>query len=109
VLTKLGELKKRYYLSKYLSNIKITEEFAADEEILDLITRFRELQADFSSYHSMVEEKRQAVPVINSITYSKSKSLRRILRNCSLINYTSQLQSQNSKKNILIKKNSRNY
>ncbi len=63
VLTKLSELKKRYYLSKFVSNIQISEEFSGEEEIVELVSKYRALQAEFQSVYAMVEEKRQMIPV----------------------------------------------
>lgn len=63
VLTKMQDLKKRYYLSKYLNSVTVNDEFNGDEEIIDLLNRFRELQAEFQSVYQMVEEKRQMTPV----------------------------------------------
>jgi hypothetical protein len=57
------DLKKRYYLSKFLSNIVVSEEFSGDEEIIELVSRYRSFQADFQSIYSMVEERRQICPV----------------------------------------------
>lgn len=57
------DLKKRYYLSKFLSNIAISEEFSGDEEIIELVSRYRSLQAEFQTIFSMVEERRQICPV----------------------------------------------
>lgn len=63
LLTKINDLKKRYFLSKYLNNINVSEEFIGDEEIINLMSQFRELQAEFQSVYQMVEEKRQMMPV----------------------------------------------
>jgi hypothetical protein len=57
------DLKKRYYLSKFLSNIAISEEFSGDEEIIELVSRYRSFQAEFQTIFSMVEERRQICPV----------------------------------------------
>ena len=59
----MNELKKKYYLSKFSSNVKVSEEYTGDEEIIDLLSKYRELQADFSTYNSLLEEKIQTVPV----------------------------------------------
>jgi hypothetical protein len=56
-------LKKRYYLSRYLSNVNISDEFTGDEEILDTLNKYRELQSDFQAVYSMAEEKRASTPV----------------------------------------------
>jgi hypothetical protein len=62
-LTKINELKKGYYLSKFMMNVRVSEEFSGDEEIIELVSKYRALQAEFQSVHSMVEEKRQMMPV----------------------------------------------
>ncbi len=62
-LTKLGDLKKRYYLSKFLNNIQVSEEFSGEEEIIELMSKYRSLQAEFQAVYSMVEERRQMMPV----------------------------------------------
>ncbi len=62
-LTKLSDLKKRYYLSKFLNNIQVSEEFSGDEEIIELMSKYRSLQAEFQAVYSMVEERRQMMPV----------------------------------------------
>jgi len=67
LLTKMNDLKKRYYLNKFSSNVKVSEEYEGDEEIIELLSKYRELQADFSSYNMLLEEKRQSVPVIYSL------------------------------------------
>ncbi len=63
LLTKMSDLKKRYYLSRYLSNVNISDEFTGDEEILDTLNKYRELQSDFQAVYSMAEEKRASTPV----------------------------------------------
>lgn len=65
MLTKINDLKKRYYLSKYLSNIQIADEFTGDEEILDTLNKYRELQSDFQAVYQMADEKRASTPVID--------------------------------------------
>lgn len=64
LLTKMNDLKKRYYLSKYLNNIVISDEFTGDEEILDTLNVYKELQSDFQAVYQMAEEKRYSTPVI---------------------------------------------
>ena len=63
LLTKINDLKKRYYLSRYLSNVTINDEFTGDEEILDTFSTYRELQSDFQAVYQMAEEKRISTPV----------------------------------------------
>lgn len=64
LLTKIQELKKKYYLSKFLTNIQVSDEFTGDEEIVDLLNHYKELQADFQATHQMAEELRSNCPVI---------------------------------------------
>lgn len=61
----MNELKKKYYLSKFSNNVKVSEEYTGDEEIIELLSKYREMQADFSTYYSLLEERRQTVPVLN--------------------------------------------
>ena len=68
----MNELKTKYYLSKFSNPVKISEEYSGEEEIVELLSKYRELQADFSTYYSLFEERRQTVPVkIFLILYSK--------------------------------------
>lgn len=62
-LTKMAELKKRYHLNKYTTNIQVSDEFAGDEEIIEHMNKYRELQAEFQSVYEMIEEKRSMNPV----------------------------------------------
>ena len=59
----MGDLKQRYYLSKYLNQINVNDEFSGDEEIIDLMNQYRELQNDFNAVYQMAEEKRSVMPV----------------------------------------------
>ena len=63
LLTKINDLKKRYYLSRYLSNVNISDEFTGDEEILETFSVYRELQSDFQAVYQMEKEKRISTPV----------------------------------------------
>lgn len=64
LLTKKNELKKKYYLSKFITNIIVSDEFTGDEEIVDLLNKYKELQHDFQATHQMAEELRNNCPVI---------------------------------------------
>lgn len=66
-LTKLNELKKRYYLSKFLNNINIPDELNGDEEIIDLMNEYRELQSEFQSTYQLAEEKRTSKPQLKDL------------------------------------------
>jgi hypothetical protein len=59
----MPDLKKRYYLSKFLNNLAVNEEFSGDEEIIELVSRYRSMQAEFQTIYSMVEERRGINPV----------------------------------------------
>ena len=79
-ITKMSELKTKYYLSKFSNALKIGEEYTGDEEIIDLLSKYRELQADFSTYYSLFEERKQTVPVnilTNSLSIANSRIKRR--------------------------------
>ena len=83
LLTKIGDLKKRYYLSKFLTGIVVSDEFSGDEEILELVSKYRTLQAEFQTIYSMVEERRAVNPVriIILIFSSKPKNSKKTLKN----------------------------
>jgi len=82
-LTKIGDLKKRYYLSKFLTGIVVSDEFSGDEEILELVSKYRTLQAEFQTIYSMVEERRAVNPVriIILIFSSKPKNSKKTSKN----------------------------
>ena len=66
-LTKTNELKKIHYCAKYLNNIKIPDELAGDEELLDLQNQYRELQIEFQATYQLAEEKRSTKPQLKDI------------------------------------------
>lgn len=66
-LTKLNELKKKYYLSKFLNNVAIPDELTGDEEIIELMNQYRELQSEFQANYQMAEEKRQTKPQLKDL------------------------------------------
>ncbi len=41
----------------------VSEEFSGDEEIIELVSSYRSLQAEFQTIYGMVEERRQISPV----------------------------------------------
>ena len=86
LLVKIGDLKQRYYLSKYLNQINVNDEFSGDEEIIDLMNQYRELQNDFNAVYQMAEEKRSVMPV-KFPNFSKLKNLKMIFKNYSLIKF----------------------
>lgn len=59
----MPELKKRYYLSKFVNPIVVSDEFAGDDELIELMNKYKELQFDFKEYYQMVEERRSMTPV----------------------------------------------
>jgi hypothetical protein len=59
----MNELRKRYYLSKYLNPILVNDEFTGEEEIINLANEYRELQSEFNATYQMVEERRSVMPV----------------------------------------------
>jgi hypothetical protein len=63
LLIKMGELRQRYYLSKFLNQINVNDEYNGDEEIIDLMNQYRELQNDFNAVYQMLQEKRAVMPV----------------------------------------------
>jgi len=66
----MNELKTKYYLSNFSNPVKISEEYTGEEEIVDLLSKYRELQAEFSTYYSLLDERKKTVPVkifINSL------------------------------------------
>ncbi len=73
LLVKIGELRQRYYLSKFLNPILVNDEYNGDEEIIDLMNQYRELQNDFNAVYQMLQEKRAVMPVIYFL-FSKLKN-----------------------------------
>ena len=66
-LTRLNELKKKYYQNKYITPVRVPEEYAADDEISELMNQYRELQAEFQETYTMLEEKRANAPQIKEL------------------------------------------
>ena len=67
ILTKLDELKKKYYQNKYMAPIKVSDEYVGDDEIAELIANYKDLQAEFQTTYSMLEEKRANAPQIKEL------------------------------------------
>ena len=67
ILTNLDELKKKYYQNKYMAPIIISDEYAGDDEIIELMNQFKESQAQFQTTLNMLEEKRQTAPQIKEL------------------------------------------
>ncbi len=66
-LTKLNELRTKYYLSKYLNNIIVNDEFAGDDEIIQLMNQYKDLQSEFQATYQLAEEKRQNKPQLKDL------------------------------------------
>ena len=67
LLTNLQALTNKYYVNKHTATVQVSDEFAGDEEILDLLTNYKELQAEFLQTYNMLEEKRANAPQIKEI------------------------------------------
>ena len=67
ILTKLDELKKKYYQNKYMAPIKVSDEYVGDDEIAELIANYKDLQAEFQTTYAMLEEKRANAPQIKEL------------------------------------------
>ena len=67
ILTKLDELKKKYYQNKYMAPIRVSDEYVGDDEIAELITNYKDLQAEFQTTYAMLEEKRANAPQIKEL------------------------------------------
>ena len=67
MLTRLNELKKKYYQNKYMGPIHVSDEYAGDDEIIELLNQYKDLQAEFGTTLSMLEEKRQNAPQIKEL------------------------------------------
>lgn len=67
LLTNLRTLTKEYYVNKYTSQIKISKEYENSDEINDLLTQYKDLQAEFLTTYNMLEEKRQNAPQIKEL------------------------------------------
>ena len=67
ILTELDELKKKYYQNKYMAPIRVSDEYVGDDEIAELITNYKDLQAEFQTTYAMLEEKRANAPQIKEL------------------------------------------
>ena len=67
VLTKLDELKKKYYQNKYMAPIRVSDEYKGDDEIIELMNNYKDLQAEFQTTYTMLEEKRANAPQIKEL------------------------------------------
>ena len=67
ILTRLDELKKKYYENKYMAPIKVSDEYKGDDEIIELMNNYKDLQAEFQTTYTMLEEKRANAPQIKEL------------------------------------------
>mmetsp|Transcript_17872 Transcript_17872/g.42762 ORF Transcript_17872/g.42762 Transcript_17872/m.42762 type:complete len:673 (-) Transcript_17872:186-2204(-) len=58
LLSKLPELRKRAYLSRFLTAIEVPEEMFADPEIMEKYQQYKELQESFKETHKATERLR---------------------------------------------------
>ena len=74
LLTGLRTLSNKYYVNKFTSQINISQEYLGDDDILELLNQFKELQAEFLTTYNMLEEKKQNAPKIEEIQEDIRKS-----------------------------------
>ena len=74
LLTGLRTLSDKYYVNKFTSQINISQEYLGDDDILELLNQFKELQAEFLTTYNMLEEKKQNAPKIDEIQEDIRKS-----------------------------------
>lgn len=58
MLPKLPDLRKRTYLARYLRPVDIPEEFFADQQLLEQLKKYKELQELFKETHKAVDKAR---------------------------------------------------
>lgn len=61
VLGKLGALKKRAYVARYLLPVDVPPEFLASEPLAEALAQYRALQAEFKETHKAYERAIAAV------------------------------------------------
>jgi len=59
LLSNLEQLRKRAYLAKFCVNLEVPEEFLRDESVYELYQHYKELQSQFKTTHSHLEQERQ--------------------------------------------------
>jgi intraflagellar transport protein 81 len=59
LLQNLEQLKSRAYLAKFCVNLEVPEEFLRDEQVYEMYQHYKELQSQFKTTHSHVEQERQ--------------------------------------------------
>eukprot|EP00823_Brevimastigomonas_motovehiculus_P005696 TRINITY_DN424_c0_g2_i1.p1 TRINITY_DN424_c0_g2~~TRINITY_DN424_c0_g2_i1.p1 ORF type:complete len:694 (+),score=185.66 TRINITY_DN424_c0_g2_i1:51-2132(+) len=60
MLTRIPELKKRIYLSKFLRPLELPDEFFADSELLQQFQTLKDLQTEFTKVHRQAEKQRKS-------------------------------------------------
>lgn len=58
VLTNLETLKKRSFLAQFCVNLDVPEDFLRDEQVYQLYQDYKELQSQFKTTHSYLEQQR---------------------------------------------------
>lgn len=95
-LTKLNELKKKYYLSKFLNNINVIDELTGDEEIIELMNEYRELQSEFQATYHLAEEKRSSKPNLKDLKDEiKKLQTDKLQLNANIANFKKNYSSKN--------------
>uniref|UniRef100_A0A7S4DYM7 Uncharacterized protein n=1 Tax=Lotharella globosa TaxID=91324 RepID=A0A7S4DYM7_9EUKA len=54
-----GSLSKRAYLARFLRNVEVPEENFADNQVVELYRKYKELQEEFKTNHKIVDKLRQ--------------------------------------------------
>jgi intraflagellar transport protein 81 len=73
-LTNLRVLSNQYYVNKYSSPIKISDEYRNNDEIIELNNQFKDLQAEFLTTYNMLQEKKATAPQIKEIKEDIAKN-----------------------------------
>jgi len=59
LLQNLTQLQKRAYLANFCVNVEVPEEFLRDEQVYEMYQHYKELQSQFKTTHSHIEQQRQ--------------------------------------------------
>merc|ERR1719353_1145026 len=59
LLQNLGQLRKRAYLANFCVNLEVPEEFLRDEQVYEMYQHYKELQSQFKTTHTHIEQQRQ--------------------------------------------------
>merc|ERR1719235_1441038 len=60
LLMNLEQLKKRAYLAHFCVNLEVPEEFLRDEQVYEMYQHYKELQSQFKTTHTHIEQQRQS-------------------------------------------------